>query len=72
MSLELLLIIAFGGAFLTYLLGKISSGLRDFFAVFISLTLVAIIAFLYGQPLHKAFYSGFLGLPLVLRLNMLS
>ncbi len=72
MSLELLLIIAFGGAFLTYLLGKISSGLRDFFAVFISLTLVAIIAFLYGKPLHKAFYSGFLGLPLVLRLNMLS
>ncbi|RKY73498.1 MAG: hypothetical protein DRQ24_02195, partial [Candidatus Latescibacterota bacterium] len=54
------------------LLGKISSGLRDFFAVFISLTLVAIIAFLYGKPLHKAFYSGFLGLPLVLRLNMLS
>ena len=72
MSLELLLIIAFGGAFLTYLLGKISSGLRDFFAVFISLALVAVIAFLYGKPLHKAFYSGFLGLPLVLRLNMLS
>jgi len=72
MSLELLLIIAFGGAFLTYLLGKISSGLRDFFAVFISLVLVAVIAFLYGKPLHKAFYSGFLGLPLVLRLNMLS
>ena len=72
MSLELLLIIAFGGAFLTYLLGKISSGLRDFFAVFISLAFVAVIAFLYGKPLHKAFYSGFLGLPLVLRLNMLS
>ncbi|RKY78254.1 hypothetical protein DRQ00_05560 [candidate division KSB1 bacterium] len=72
MSLELLLIIAFGGAFLTYLLGKISSGLRDSFAVFISLALVAVIAFLYGKPLHKAFYSGFLGLPLVLRLNMLS
>jgi len=72
MSLEILLIIAFGGALLTYLLGKISHRLRDSFAVIISLALVAIIACLYGRFVEKTFYSGFLGIPLILRLNMLS
>jgi proton-translocating NADH-quinone oxidoreductase chain M len=72
MSLEILLIIAFGGALLTYLLGKISHKLRDSFAVIISLTLVSIIACLYGKSLEKTLYFGFLGLGLVLRLNMLS
>jgi proton-translocating NADH-quinone oxidoreductase chain M len=72
MSLEILLIIAFGGALLTYLLGKISHKLRDSFAVIISLTLVFIIACLYGKSLEKTFYFGFLGLALVLRLNILS
>jgi len=71
-SLELLLIIAFGGAFLTYLLGKISSRLRDFFAVFISLALVIIVAYLYGKPVEGSPYFSFFGLPLILRLNMLS
>ena len=72
MSLEILLIIAFGGAFLTYLLGKVSSRARDSFAVAVSLGLVAFVAFLYGKPLEKTFYFGFLDLDLVLRLNMLS
>jgi len=72
MSLEILLIIAFGGALLTYALGKISHRLRDSFAVIISLALVVIIACLYGKSLEKTFYFGFLGLGLVLRLNMLS
>ncbi len=72
MSLELLLIIAFGGAFFVYLLGKISSMLRDFFAVFVSLVLVIIIAFLYDKPLVSTFYLGFFSLPLILRLNTLS
>jgi len=72
MILEYLLIIAFGGALLTYFSGKISSKLRNFLAVFISLVLVAIVASLYGKPLHKIFYSGFFGLPLILRINMLS
>ncbi|TRZ54095.1 MAG: hypothetical protein D4S01_00130 [Dehalococcoidia bacterium] len=72
-GLELLLIIAFGGAFLTYLLGKISFRLRDCFAVFISVVLVAMVAFLYGKFSQKIFYPEFLeGLSLVLRLNMLS
>ena len=72
MSLELLLIIAFGGALLTYILGKFSPRIRDFSAVIISLVLVAIIACLYGRSVEKTFYSGFFGLGLVLRLNMLS
>jgi proton-translocating NADH-quinone oxidoreductase chain M len=72
MSLELVLVVAFGGALLTYLLGKISHKVRNSFAVFISLVLVAIVAYLYGKPLEKTFYFGFFGLGLVLRLNMLS
>ena len=72
MSLEILLVIAFGGAFITYLLGKASSKIRDFLAVAVSLTLVGFLAFLYGKPLVTTFYSGFFNLGLVLRLNMLS
>ena len=72
MSLELLLIIAFGGAFLVYFFGKISPKIRDGFAVFVSLLVVLIIIFIYGKNIEKTFYWGFLGLPLVLRVNMLS
>jgi len=72
MSLEILLIIAFGGALLTYLLGKTSDKTRDSFAVVVSLALVAFIACLYGKTIEKTFYFGFFGLGLVLRLNMLS
>jgi len=72
MSLEILLIIAFGGALLTYLLGKTFEKIRDFLAVVISLSLVAFVACLYGKSPEKTFYSGFFGLGLVLRLNMLS
>jgi len=72
MSVELLLIIAFGGAFLTYFLGKISHRVRDSFAVLISCALVAVIAYFYGRSLEKTFYLGFLGLPFLLRLNTLS
>jgi len=72
MSLEILLIIAFGGALLTYLLGKVSDKVRDFLAVVISLAMVAFVAYLYGKPLEKTFYFGFFGLGLLLRLNMLS
>ena len=72
MSLEILLIIAFGGAFLTYFLGWISSRLRDFFAVLISLALVILTAFLYGEFFSKTLYFRFLDLPLIIRLNALS
>jgi len=72
MSLEILLIIAFGGALLTYLVGKVSHKGRNFLAVAISLALVAFVACLYGKAGEETFYYGFLGLNLVLRLNMLS
>jgi len=72
MNLELLLIIAFSGTFITYLLGKLSHRLRDSFAVFISCALVVIIALFYGKSVGNTFYLGFFGLPLILRLNMLS
>ena len=72
MSLELLLVVAFGGSFLTYLFGKISTRLRDVCAVFLSLALVAMVASFYGVTVEGSFYSGFLGLPLILRTNMLS
>ena len=72
MALQILLLIAFTGAFLTYLLGKISSKLRNIFAVFISTVLLGIIAFLYGNFSEKIFYLEFLGLPLILRIDMFS
>jgi formate hydrogenlyase subunit 3/multisubunit Na+/H+ antiporter MnhD subunit len=72
MSLVALLIVAFGGALLTYLLGKTSHRLRDSIAVIISLVLVAIIVCLYNRFVEKTFYFGFFGLGLVLRLNTLS
>lgn len=72
MSLQLLIIIAFSGSFITYLLGKLSHRLRDSFAVFISCALVVIIALFYGKSVEKTFYLVFLDLPLFLRLNTLS
>ncbi|MDP8214765.1 MAG: proton-conducting transporter membrane subunit [Candidatus Euphemobacter frigidus] len=72
MRLDLILTIAFGGALATYLIGKFSSGLRNFLAVLVSLFLVAVIACLYGDSSERAFYFGFFGLPLILRINALS
>ena len=72
MTVEILLIVAFGGAVLSYLLGKTSDKGRDCFAVFISLALVAFVACLYGRSVERTFYFGFFGIGLVLRLNMLS
>jgi len=72
MSLELLLAVSIGGSLLTYIFGKISSRLREGFAVLISLVLVIMIAFLYGENGTESFYFNFLSLPLILRINMLS
>jgi formate hydrogenlyase subunit 3/multisubunit Na+/H+ antiporter MnhD subunit len=72
MSLELLLIIAFGGAVLIYFSGKISPKLRNCLAVVVSLLLVAITALLYGKSPNVTFYPGFFGIPIILRLNVLS
>jgi len=72
MSLQLILIIAFSGAFITYLLGKLSHRVRDYFAVLVSCALVVIIALFYGKSVGKTFYLVFLDLPLFLELNTLS
>jgi len=72
MSLELLLIVAFAGPFITYLFGKISSGLRDSLAVLNGLALVVITICLYGQSIEKPLHIGYLDLTFVLRMNMLS
>ena len=71
MSLTQLVIISFAGAFLTYFSGKVSSKLRDVFAVIISLVLIAILSYFYGKTEELRYFS-FLGLPLLLRINMLS
>jgi len=72
MSLEILLILAFGGALLTYVLGKTSENIRNLLAGALSLSLVAFVAGLYGKSPESTFYLGFLGPGLVLRLNTLS
>jgi proton-translocating NADH-quinone oxidoreductase chain M len=72
MFLQILLLTAFIGAFLTYLLGKISSKVRDIFAVFISLAILGLTAFLYGNFSTRTFYLGFFNIPLILRVDMLS
>ena len=71
MSIGIILIIALGGAFFTYLLGKISSALRDGFAVLLSLLLVGLISLAYGRLGERVSYE-FLGFNLVLRLTVLS
>jgi NADH-quinone oxidoreductase subunit M len=73
MILETLLIIAFGGALITYLLGKISKKTRNISAVVVLLALVVIITFLYNISSKEIFYIGFLkNLSLVLRINTFS
>ncbi len=72
MSLELLMVVALGGSLLTYVLGRVSSRLRNGFAVLVSLALVAMVASLYGKALHVSYYEDFLGMSLVLRVSGLS
>ncbi|MBD3370299.1 hypothetical protein GF402_08060 [Candidatus Fermentibacteria bacterium] len=72
MTVELLLGVALGGALLTYVLGKISPGLRNAFALLNALALVVMISLLYGQSFERALPLGFLGLELSVRMNMLS
>ncbi len=72
MNLEILLIVAFCGTFLTYFLGWISPRVRDSFAVLVSVALVILTALLYGKFSSKIIYFRFLDLPLILRLDSLS
>lgn len=71
--LETILIIAFGGAIISYFIGKISSQLRNLFAISIWISIIGMISYLYfAKPTSKVFYPGFLGFDLVLRINALS
>ena len=72
MTVELLLIVAFGGSFLTYVLGKLSSRLRNGFALLSALALVIMIGMLYGKEFERALPLGFLGMQFSIRMNMLS
>jgi len=72
MSAGLVLAVAFGGSLITYILGKVSSRIRDVFAVLVSLALVAMIALLLAGDGGNSSYFDFLGLSLLLRTNMLS
>ncbi|MBN2610169.1 MAG: hypothetical protein JXB00_01290 [Bacteroidales bacterium] len=72
MNLIILLAIAFGGALITYFLGKISQKIRDIFAVFISLALAVIAACFYNVSSREIYYTGFLDFPFVLRVNTFS
>ena len=72
MSIEILLIVAFGGAFVAYFLGKISHVARDAFAVLLSCVLIAFISYFYGKEIERPFYVGFLDMQLLFRLNTLS
>ena len=71
MTPGVLLTIAFAGALLTYLLGKVSSRVRDCCAVIVSILVVYATSILYGKSIEQTCPFGFLGLPLILRTNML-
>ncbi len=72
MSLQLLLIIAFGSALVTYILGKFSQKLRDVFAVIASWALVVMVAIFYSKQVENTAYLKFLDLDLLLRMDTLS
>ncbi len=72
MLLEYTLLIGFGGAFLVYLLGKISRWLRNFLTLLFSLTLVILVSLLYRTPHLELTYFSFLNYPLILRIDWFS
>ncbi|MBN1577764.1 MAG: hypothetical protein JW913_14485 [Chitinispirillaceae bacterium] len=72
MSVQIILLTSFGGAFATYLLAKISSRLRDVCAVIVSGLLVVFVALLYNKTPAATLIPSFVGAPLTVRLNMLS
>jgi len=72
MILQLILLIGFGGAIVTYFAGKIGSKLREIFAVIISLLLVGMIVYTYGKYSPEILKIGFLNFEILFSLNQLS
>ena len=71
MMLVSLLAVAFAGAFLTYIFGKIHPILRNVFAVLVSLATLIMTALLFGKNAQVVYFS-FFNFSLLLRTNMLS
>lgn len=67
-----ILVVAFGSAGLVYLAGKADARLRDALAVLSSLVLIALVGLGYGAWSELVYVPDFLGLELVLRLNLLA
>lgn len=72
MTLQLILLIGFGGAILTYFAGKISPVLRKIFAVIISLVLIGIVISIYGKYSQEILNFKFLGFKIIFTSNRLS
>jgi formate hydrogenlyase subunit 3/multisubunit Na+/H+ antiporter MnhD subunit len=65
--------VAFGGALLVYLAGKLSRALRDVVAVLSAAATLVLVAVLYGQDVWLHYYSlSFLGIELALRADALA
>ena len=72
MSAQVILIAAFAGAVLSYLLGLFSARGRGLFPIAVSALLLCLVAGLYGQSGEQVYYRDFLGLDLVLRTDALA
>jgi len=70
--LKSILIVSFGGAFLTYITGKTSKILRDIFAVLTSIFIIVAAILLYGKSGDFIYARNFLGFSLILHINNLS
>ena len=72
-SFALILPMAFAGALLVYLAGKVSAALRNVLAVLLAAATVVLVAVLYGQDVRLDYYAlPFLGTELALRTNALA
>lgn len=72
MLIEVTLLVAFAGAFLVYLSGKISATLRNSLAILFSLALVILLSFLYRMTHLEITYFSFLNYPLRFRVDWFS
>jgi len=72
MNLQLILLVGFGGAIVTYFAGKVWKALRESFAVIFSLILVGMVVYVYNRYSDEILKIGFLNFNIVFRLNALS
>ena len=72
MLIGYIILIAFGGAFLVYIFGKISSSLRNFLVILFSLALLVLISYLYKMPNTEIKYFSFLSHSLIFKMDWLS